>query len=112
MTTIAAAPAPVLAVSVTDAAHKIGVSRSKLYDLFNRGELSWVQIGTRRLVAVGELERFLATHRVRRDSAVTGTTNAAAEGLPPATADAGSHRCRQPHRQIARRDRVCRPESG
>jgi excisionase family DNA binding protein len=112
-----------LAMSVSKAARKIDVSRSTLYVLFNKGELAWVQIGRRRLVLISELERFLAAHRVERDSAfvacnqaTTGTMADPVEELPPPVADADQGRgarapARQLHRQVARRSRACRPGS-
>jgi excisionase family DNA binding protein len=54
----------VLALSVSDAARAIGVSRATIYVLFARGKLKSVKVGKRRLVELAEVERLLATHRV------------------------------------------------
>ena len=54
----------VLALSVSDAARAIGVSRATLYVLFAQRQLNSVKIGKRRLVERAEVERFLADHRV------------------------------------------------
>jgi excisionase family DNA binding protein len=66
MTAIAAGSAfdGVLALSVSDAARAIGVSRATLYVLFAQRKLKSVKIGKRRLVECAEVERFLAAHRV------------------------------------------------
>jgi excisionase family DNA binding protein len=54
----------VLALSVSDAARAIGVSRATLYVLFAQRQLKSLKIGKRRLVERAEVERFLADHRV------------------------------------------------
>jgi len=59
----AAAPSDALAYSVDDAAQVIGLSRSKIYELFDTGELQPVKVGRRTLIERGELERFLVAHR-------------------------------------------------
>jgi hypothetical protein len=105
MSAIPAATAPVLAVSVPDAARTIGTSRSKLYTLFNEGAIAWVQVGRRRVVEIKELERFLAAHRVKRDSACKGAMADPAEEPPPTTIDADRGQLHQP---AARRSRACR----
>lgn len=54
-------PAPdVKAYSVVDAAHQLGISRSRLYELIADGELETIQIGRRRLVPAAALDRLLA----------------------------------------------------
>lgn len=45
---------------VDDAAAYIGVSRVKLYELMNTGEVRFLKIGKRRIIPVAELTRFLA----------------------------------------------------
>ena len=50
---------PVLALSPDEAAAALGVSRDYL-DEHIAGELRWVRRGRRKLVAVAELERWLA----------------------------------------------------
>jgi excisionase family DNA binding protein len=66
MTAIAAGSAldGVLALSVSDAARAIGVSRATIYVLLARRQLKSLKIGKRRLVERAEVERFLAAHRV------------------------------------------------
>ena len=54
----------VLALSISDAARAIGISRATLYILFAQHKLKWLKIGKRRLVERAEVERFLADHRV------------------------------------------------
>jgi excisionase family DNA binding protein len=56
-----------LACSVNDAARRTGLSRSKIYQLFDDGELAYLKIGKRRLVETQEIRRFLAAHRVDGD---------------------------------------------
>jgi excisionase family DNA binding protein len=48
-------------VSITEAAHMLGVGRSKLYELLGSGELQSVKLGTRRLVRVASVRDFSAT---------------------------------------------------
>jgi excisionase family DNA binding protein len=54
----------VLALSVSDAARAIGVSRATVYILFAQRKLKSLKVGKRRLVERAEVERFLADHRV------------------------------------------------
>lgn len=49
-----------LAHQVPDAARRIGIGRSLLYDLIKQGRLSVVKIGCRTLITDAELRRFLA----------------------------------------------------
>ena len=53
-----------LAYSINDAANKLGLGRTTIYELFDGGKLSYVKIGKRRLVEHSELVRFLTAHRV------------------------------------------------
>lgn len=65
MTAIEAAQNSVaFAYSVVQTAKLIGVSRSKIYELFDTGELNYVKIGRRTLIERCEIERLLATHRI------------------------------------------------
>jgi len=65
MTGIDAGPSPVaFAYSVLDAAKLIGLSWSKIYELFDTGDLTHLKIGRRTLIERKEIERFLAAHRV------------------------------------------------
>jgi excisionase family DNA binding protein len=47
-------------LSVAEAAARIGVSRSTIYNMMNRGELAYVRIGRRRrrLIPQAEVRRF------------------------------------------------------
>jgi excisionase family DNA binding protein len=47
--------------SIADAAEATGLSRSKLYDLMKNGLIEWTKVGSRRLVVVPSLLRFLAS---------------------------------------------------
>lgn len=49
-------------LSAEEAAEHLGVSRGLIYDLLNAGELGSVRIGSRRLVPVASLVRFIAEH--------------------------------------------------
>ena len=53
-----------LAVGAAQAGRLIGVDRSTIYRLIERGEIRTVQLGGRRLIEVEELRRLLAEHRV------------------------------------------------
>jgi excisionase family DNA binding protein len=52
-----------LLVTAAEAAATLGVGRTKLYELINRGELRPVHIGRSLRVPVAELERFVDTLR-------------------------------------------------
>jgi excisionase family DNA binding protein len=65
--TVPPAPAPPerppvlrLSLSVDDASDATGLSKSYLYTCMKAGTLSFVKAGARRLIAVHELESFLA----------------------------------------------------
>ena len=49
--------------SIETAARVIGVSRRKIYDLINAGELETIRIGRRRLVTDRQIEEFFARKR-------------------------------------------------
>jgi excisionase family DNA binding protein len=51
--------ATALLVTATEAATILGVGRTKLYELINRGELRPVHIGRSLRLPVAELERFV-----------------------------------------------------
>ena len=51
---------PQLAVSVMDAARRLGVGRSTVYSLISTGRLPSIKIGRRRLVRVEVIHAFLA----------------------------------------------------
>lgn len=50
-----------IARSVFDAARQLGIGRTLMYELLDRGEIKSIKVGTRRLVREAELVRFVAT---------------------------------------------------
>ncbi len=52
-------PADRLAYSVDEAARLTGLSRDLLYDQMRRGNLTYIKVGRRRLIARQHLEQFL-----------------------------------------------------
>lgn len=48
-----------LAVPVPEACTRLGIGRSKLYELIGAGEIRTIKIGTRTLVPVRDLEAFV-----------------------------------------------------
>ena len=54
-------PPPRLLLSVADAARALGIARSHLYLLMDRGLITSVHIGRCRRIPVVELERFVTT---------------------------------------------------
>ncbi|MCR6699708.1 MAG: helix-turn-helix domain-containing protein [Dokdonella sp.] len=55
-----ASPTP-LAHTIPSAARMLGIGRTSLYELMQRGELKTIRIGTRRLVPDSELHRYVAS---------------------------------------------------
>ena len=53
---------PRTAYSLDEAAQSLGLSRRTLYGLMDRGQLTTVKLGKRRLVPAAELERLVSTH--------------------------------------------------
>jgi excisionase family DNA binding protein len=53
-----------LAYSIPDAAARIGISRSNLYEQIRVGEIPTIKIGARTLIGDDDLRAFLARHRV------------------------------------------------
>jgi excisionase family DNA binding protein len=53
-------PVSRLSLSVAEAAEAVGLSKSYLYLAMKEGTLHFVKAGARRLIAVSELEAFLA----------------------------------------------------
>lgn len=51
---------PKLALSVTEAAHAIAISRASAYRMVDRGELPSITIGGRKVVPVAALEAWIA----------------------------------------------------
>ena len=49
-----------LAYPITEAAQQIGISRNRLYELKNEGQIEFTRIGGRVVVQASELARFLA----------------------------------------------------
>ncbi|HEY9579679.1 MAG TPA: helix-turn-helix domain-containing protein [Rhizorhapis sp.] len=54
-----------LSYTVNEAAAAAGISRTKLYELINTGELPLVKIGRRSLIRRADLEALLARNLVR-----------------------------------------------
>jgi excisionase family DNA binding protein len=53
-----------LAYSIPNAAARIGISRSNLYELIRAGEIPIIKVGARSLVGDHDLRAFLERHRV------------------------------------------------
>jgi excisionase family DNA binding protein len=53
-----------LAYSIPNAAARIGISRSNLYELIRTGEIPIIKVGARSLVGDQDLRAFLERHRV------------------------------------------------
>lgn len=49
-----------LALSVSDAAKRLGIGRNSAYEAIKRGELPHLKVGRRVLIPVAALERWLA----------------------------------------------------
>ncbi|MCC2663518.1 MAG: Helix-turn-helix domain [Geminicoccaceae bacterium] len=56
--------APPLAHSITGACHQLGVGRTKVYELINRGDLETAKVDRRRLVTHRSIEALLERYRV------------------------------------------------
>jgi excisionase family DNA binding protein len=54
-------------LSLAEVWETLSISRAGLYRLIDRGELEIVEVGSRRLIEVAELRRFIAAGRRRRD---------------------------------------------
>ena len=50
-----------LALSVTEVALALGLSRSSVYQMIRRGELRSVKLGARRVIPASEIARLLGT---------------------------------------------------
>jgi excisionase family DNA binding protein len=61
-----------LLLPLLDAFAQLGIGRSKGYELISDGSIATVYIGSRRLVARTELERFVATLTERGDRTNAG----------------------------------------
>ena len=53
-----------LTLSVAETAKCIGVSKTKLYDLFDQNKLPWVKIGARRVVRLEAIKKYLEANEV------------------------------------------------
>jgi len=53
-----------LAYSISDAAARVGLSRSRLYELIGAGEIPVIKVGARTLIGDDDLRAFLSRHRV------------------------------------------------
>ena len=51
-----------LAVGPAEAAKIAGIGRTKLYEALGSGDLKSFRIGTRRLIRLSELDRWLTSH--------------------------------------------------
>jgi len=51
-----------LLLSIKDAAEQLGIGRSPLYELMNRGEIDHVRIGRRKLISRDALRSFIAAN--------------------------------------------------
>lgn len=57
-----------MVLSPTDAARRIGVGRTFLYELIATGALRTVKLGKRRLITIKAIEECLAAHEVQPGS--------------------------------------------
>ncbi|MAO92891.1 MAG: hypothetical protein CMM78_04225 [Rhodospirillaceae bacterium] len=46
-------------VSVRDAAHRLGIGRTRFYELLNCGEIESVHLGSRRLILCSSIDQFI-----------------------------------------------------
>ena len=58
-----------VAHQIPRAAQMSGLSRSQLYELMKSGELAYVKIGRRRLIADDDLRALIARHRTGGEQA-------------------------------------------
>ena len=56
---------PVLAVSPNEAARMLGIGRTMLYALMGEGEIRYSKMGSRTLIRVAELERWLKAQEAK-----------------------------------------------
>jgi len=49
------------AIAVPKACERVGLSRSKFYELLNEQEIPSIKVGRRRLVRIEDLDRWLAS---------------------------------------------------
>jgi len=60
-------PIPKLLLTVPEAGRALAISRSKMYDLLNSGDLPSVHIGRSRRVRVSDIEDFVKSDGVRHE---------------------------------------------
>jgi excisionase family DNA binding protein len=53
-----------LTLSVSETAKCIGVSKTKIYDLFDQNKLPWIKIGARRVVRLEAIKKYLEANEV------------------------------------------------
>ncbi|MBP3086984.1 helix-turn-helix domain-containing protein [Mycolicibacterium fortuitum] len=51
-----------LLLTIPETAEVLRVHKATVYRLFDKGELRWVNVGSRRLVTRAEVDRFIAEH--------------------------------------------------
>ncbi|OBC14099.1 hypothetical protein A5784_30845 [Mycobacterium sp. 852013-50091_SCH5140682] len=51
-----------LLLTIPETAELLRVHAATVYRLFDKGELRWVRVGSRRLVTRAEVDRFIAEH--------------------------------------------------
>ena len=49
------------AIAIPKACERIGLSRSKFYELLNQQEIPSIKVGRRRLIRIDDLDRWLAS---------------------------------------------------
>lgn len=74
--------APPLLVSPVEAARRLGIGRSKVYELLSSGELESVHIGSRRLIPADALEAFVARLRTAEPAATESTPHGQSRNAP------------------------------
>jgi len=76
-----------LAHSIPAAAARISLSRSRVYELINEGEIPVIKVGSRTLISEADLNAFLDRHRVETAPVADNGCNqrrSASEHGPPA----------------------------
>jgi excisionase family DNA binding protein len=104
-------PPEPLALSVEQAAHAVGLGRTKVYELLASGELPSVKVGKRRLVRVEALQRLLVAWERCRGTAAAPPQQAAAGAClipdePPSAPPEGSKTMRSSVVRPSGRERV------
>lgn len=55
-----------LAYSVAEAARQVGISRTRMYEIYNSGDIAFTRIGGRVVVLATELQRWLSDQPTTR----------------------------------------------